>query len=321
MQILIISLPSGEQVTSLNHTIDASETLIGQSDSCQILLPDQQESVAARHARIFREDDHWYLENISKKNLSVNATEIRSGSRQRYLLNDGDIISCGEYRLMVSDFSPWQTSTLPTLETPSQSNHSNDSPEFCVIPSQEYLHLDDPFEQQVTSDIQQNTLISNDLSMQTHTSHNTTPDSQPPLIDILADESEDDDEDWSINRHLWTDYQENDVNVPVLADVALSNAAPQQKDLIKADKPHRRSVCQAMLKSLELLMQDMSPESLTTRFNHFPAESDNDYEAGVEAGDYWKQYQKLHHQMMTDQNYRLLFLHRFRQALKQQENH
>lgn len=310
MQILIISLPDGEQVTSLSYHIETCEALIGQSSSCQIILPDRQGAVTERHARVFSEDDHWYLENISTGHLSVNNTDIKSGSGQHYLLSDGDMIACGEYRLLVSDFSPWQSSTGAGLEIPVLSDSTDHAPEYCPLPSGETDNLqepiDDPFAQEHESDpLKNKPTTSSDISMQTDHSFSTSPEGCPMLIDVLASEKEEED-DWSINRHLWAGYQsppspksEFDRLVPVLSE--------RSNEIMANSPPHRRSVFQAMLKSLELFMQDMSPEKLEEGFD---ASSNTDY---------WAQYQKYYRKMMMDQNYQLLFLHRFRQALRQQE--
>ena len=334
MQILIIGLPSGEQVTSLSHSIDTDEALIGQSSSCQILLPDNQKQVAERHALISREDDHWYLENLSSNSLLVNTTELCSGSRQRYLLTDGDVIACGEYRLMVSDFSPWQASITTGLETPalySKTDRKTDhTPESCTNPYAESVsvqeHLDDPFEQPDPPILQQNIPITAEVSMKgSETSCHA--EGQSSLIDVLADETADDDQDWSINRHLRADYQQlfitkaKAVTKAKVADTVptLSEMAALQETSLKQNSTHHRSVCRAMLRSLELFMQDLSPEKLEQQFESRSKAPANAHRTA--SSDYWSQYQHFYRQMMNDQRYQLLFLHRFRQALKQQEQH
>ena len=324
MQILIISLPNGEQVTSLSHTIDAAEALIGQSSRCQILLPDRQEQVAERHARICREDDRWYLENISDTCLLVNNTEVRSGRRQRFMLTDGDVISCGDYRLMVSNFSPWQTELDAGLDTPTLDSEAVHTPEFCIIPVKDPTtagqHIDDPFEQPMEAEPANNLMVATDVSMTRESfslkgqPQNSTQPS--PLIDVLAEDAEEDDDDWSINRHLWAGSEET-LQPTAITPVPILSELATQKETQQKHNTHHRSVCEAMLQSLEQFMQDISPDNLKTQFKNHAPPADQINESYV--ADYWSEYQKYYQQMINDQSYRLLFLHRFRQALKQQE--
>ena len=315
MQILIISLPSGEQVSSLSYTLNAGETLIGQGSYCQIQLPDQQGLVAERHARITREDDLWYLENLTNHSFTVNTTDIQKGFQQRYLLSDGDVMICGDYCLMVSDFSPWKNPPSIELEAPSLNDLTDHAPEYCVIPSstdssaKEYL--DDPFSPPDHLNARNDMSMSVDVTMKSQPEVNTNPlltSSQGTLIDVLAEDCNEEDDDWSINRNLWNNIpkSEDSSSVPVLSELV------RLQPTTKQNNHHSRSVCQAMLWSLEQFIQDLSPEKLSSQFGDSHS---------ISASDCWSEYQKYYRKMINDQSYRLLFLHRFRQALKQQEQH
>lgn len=319
MQLLIINLPSGEQVSTLCFMLDADETLIGQSSQCQIRLPDQQALVAKRHARITREDDRWYLENLGSQSLTVNTTDIQNGFQQRYLLTDGDLITCGEYQLMVSDFSLWQTSSVTGLEKPSLDEMARHDAEYCAIPSNMPSkecpsipeNLDDPFELQESAETKDKQSSPPDIAMKVQPLSEVCSllsDNQHGLIDILAEEDSEEEDDWSINRNLWPTTLKSGYSgsVPVLSERALMASE------IEKQNRHRRSICQAMLFSLEQFVQDLSPENLSRQFK---------YGTKTPTDDYWSEYQKFYQRLVDEQSYRLLFLQRFRQALKQQEQH
>ena len=67
--------------------LDAPELIIGRSPECDIILPDRQ--VSRRHARIFRQGDHYFVEDLGSKNGTwVNGQPVREPVR----LEDGDEI-------------------------------------------------------------------------------------------------------------------------------------------------------------------------------------------------------------------------------------
>ncbi len=67
--------------------LDVPEVLIGRSPECDIILPDRQ--VSRRHARVFREGEDYYVEDLGSKNGTwVNGQPVHGPVR----LKDGDEI-------------------------------------------------------------------------------------------------------------------------------------------------------------------------------------------------------------------------------------
>ncbi len=67
--------------------LDRPEIIIGRSPTCDIILPDRQ--VSRRHARIFREGETYFVEDLGSKNGTwVNGVPVREPTA----LQDGDEI-------------------------------------------------------------------------------------------------------------------------------------------------------------------------------------------------------------------------------------
>lgn len=325
MQILIIKLPAGEQISSLSYDIESGEVVIGQESSCFIRLPDSRQAVADRHARIYKESEQWFLEGIADNALTVNQTTVSS---QRALLADGDLITLGEYQMVVSHFEPWLKTERPSIERPPLTSPEELAPEFCVIPDKNGAQspgtMNDPF----MEDISETGVDFTDLSM-SHPEQSTEQFPDHQLIDVLAPQTEIDN-DWSIHRALWSGDTE-----PLNEDLGKGPACsiPVLSDpVITPSNPHRKSICHAMLEALEQTLEDLSPQNLEERFQDYPTgrvrrffsrkdSRTKDKKQRSGAGDYWQQYQDFHQQLMEDPSHRLLFLQRFRQAMKKQESH
>ena len=362
---MIISLPSGEQIASLSHVLDADEIFIGQSASCQIRLPDRLGNVVDQHVRLTREDQHWYVENLSNRPLILNQTEVPVRSGQRMQLDDGDVIFCGGYQMVASDFTPWDA-PVKRMEPPGLTVPEEQLPGFGVTPSTEEDEdsnsLNDPFveENHHTENSEDKPPVrdTNFVTVADNTSDNHVIDENPlsdqsgsnrdiPLIDILA-EADDLDNDWNIHRELWYGKIPHSQNSD---DVRFQQ--PQPTDPNDSDYPvipqprispndatnYKRSLCHAMLQALDQAMEDLSPDNLAQRFQQTtPPHSlstetlPTDLQSRIRQLFRWQResaplpgfqhsYQHHYQQLIASKSYRLLFLQRFRQALKEQEQH
>ena len=323
MQILIIKLPAGEQISSLSYNIDSGEVVIGQETSCQIVLPDLRQKVARRHARFYNEGEQWFLECLGENELTVNQTTV---STQRILLSDGDLITLGDYQMVISHFEPWQNTQKLSIKPPPLPSADDLAPEYCVIPDKEEIQASEkinaPFDHSPVSieEVSVSREEYTDLSM---SAPEQTAEllSGNRLIDVLASPPEIDN-DWSIHRALWSGETESS-GAPSGATPACS--IPILSDRVPANNQHRKSVCHAMLEALEQTLEDLSPENLEARFpNHTSGRISHYFgkkKQQNKTSGFRQQYQHFHQQLMDDQSYRLLFLQRFRQAMKKQENH
>lgn len=322
MQILIIKLPVGEQISSLSYNIDSGEVVIGQETSCLIRLPDQRQKVAGQHARIYNEGEQWFLECICDNELTVNQTTV---SNQRVLLSDGDLITLGEYQMVISHFEPWQNTQKLSIKPPPLPSAKDLAPEYCVIPDKEEIQtsgkINDPFDHSAV-DIEEVSITHEDFTDLSMSAPEPSTEllSGNRLIDVLAPQPEIDN-DWSIHRALWSGDTENHKADPVTSP---SCSIPVLSDRVAVPNHHRKSVCHAMLEALEQTLEDLSPENLESRFPDHTSGRIHRYfgkkKQRNDISDFRQQYQHFHQQLMDDQGYRLLFLQRFRQAMKKQES-
>ncbi|MCL6272129.1 FHA domain-containing protein [Sansalvadorimonas sp. 2012CJ34-2] len=151
LQLQIINIPEGELLADTLYRIPASGGLIGRAPECTVPLPDNSRFLSSRHARVFQEDTQWLIEDLSTNGLLINNASSPLGPGKRHTLTDGDILTCGEYRIMVNLFSPEISLTsclADTLEAAPLNDHSSDDP-FSTSPSQfsqaTAMVLDDPF--------------------------------------------------------------------------------------------------------------------------------------------------------------------------------
>ena len=325
MKILIIKLPAGEQISSLSYNIDSGEVVIGQETSCQITLPDQRQKVARRHARFYKEGEQWFLECLGDHELTVNQTTV---SAQRILLSDGDLISLGDYQMVISHFEPWQNTQKLSIKPPSLPSAEDLAPEFCVIPDKEDIQasgkINDPFDHsEVTMDMEEISAPGEDFTDLSMSPQDRFKELQPAnrLIDVLAPQPEIDN-DWSIHRELWSGETEDSTANSVASP---SCSIPVLSDRVTPVNQHKKSVCHAMLDALEQTLEDLSPENLEARFPDHTSGRIRRYFGKKKqqngTPDFRQQYQNFHQQLMDDPGYRLLFLQRFRQAMKKQETH
>jgi phosphoserine phosphatase RsbU/P len=94
------------------YRLDRDVTVLGRDAACEIVLPDQE--VSKRHARITRQDDGYYIEDLQ----STNGTKVGDGDlTETRLLEDGDLIQIGDFRLVFSGGGPTILSALDASST------------------------------------------------------------------------------------------------------------------------------------------------------------------------------------------------------------
>jgi phosphoserine phosphatase RsbU/P len=100
------------EVSGQFYRLDREVTVLGRDAACEIVLPDQE--VSKRHARITRQDDGYSIEDLQSTNGTKvgdrDLTEIR-------LLEDGDLIQIGDFRLAFSGGGPTILSALDASST------------------------------------------------------------------------------------------------------------------------------------------------------------------------------------------------------------
>lgn len=340
MQILIISLPPGEQAASLTHTVDASEVVIGRDSGCQIQLPDnQQKELEGRHVRLFLEDQKWYLENISSKLVKVNYQDIIPKESHQTLLSDGDIITCGGYRLMFSNSSSKGVNDHLGVSTTGEGDLLTGRTSTDLLTKSDITDLYDPFDHAILQGETQTEADNTDLPALYSEERELSDkglllqnNGAFSLIDVLASDPDKDD-GWVINRHLWG--QDNDkMSVPGAGSLPVLNelhqpAEPKVKSTTRRREEQEDQIHQAMLCALEAILETLSPDALKTALHQRPGSlvsrpflpfgSDTSQR---QESRYWRYYQVVYRDLMHEQKYRLRFIEYFQQALLDKEkNH
>ncbi|CAN5923443.1 GGDEF domain-containing protein [soil metagenome] len=86
--VLVAIYPSGNGM-GRRFALNKSEHFVGRSEDLDIPL--EGEGLSRRHARIFRDDHGWYVEDLG----STNGTHVNDVKIARQQLVDGDMLRCG----------------------------------------------------------------------------------------------------------------------------------------------------------------------------------------------------------------------------------
>ncbi len=99
--MLVLLRESPGDASQERWVLSRAEVLVGRDPAAPVHLPDRQ--VSRRHARIFRQGDAMYIEDLGSKNGTfVNGEPLKPGEARR--LADGDVLSIGfAYRFTFVD--------------------------------------------------------------------------------------------------------------------------------------------------------------------------------------------------------------------------
>ncbi len=106
LSIRIISSPDGEPITQWNQVFPETGGEIGRAFGCVMQLSDRQREVSGSHAMVRKTSGGYQIEDRSSNGLYINGSSCPLGKGNIALLNDGDVLDIGCYRLLVSCFSP-----------------------------------------------------------------------------------------------------------------------------------------------------------------------------------------------------------------------
>ena len=90
---------------------------IGRSADNDFVLPDARRYLSAHHARVYRRDGNYYLEDISTNGVYVNdaAEPLAKQGGEAYRLRDGDVLRLGDYQIGVSLEEPQTSDSAAVL--------------------------------------------------------------------------------------------------------------------------------------------------------------------------------------------------------------
>ncbi len=98
----VIAQPDDETLVDQVMTLPEQGGDIGRSDSCDICLPDSRRQISRRHVEIVSQGGHYFARDWSSNGLKINEEILIRGVEGQRQLSDGDILSIGLYRLLVS---------------------------------------------------------------------------------------------------------------------------------------------------------------------------------------------------------------------------
>lgn len=108
LSIRIISSPDGEPIAIWNQTFPEEGGEIGRSFGAAMQLNDSKHEVSGTHAIIRKTSSGYQIEDNSTNGLFLNGAFSALGKGGMALLNDGDVLDVGRYRLLISCFIPEQ---------------------------------------------------------------------------------------------------------------------------------------------------------------------------------------------------------------------
>lgn len=101
------------------HTLSSDPVLVGRMSACEINIGHDSQDVSRKHARLYREGDDWFVEDLGSRNHTyVNGLDI--GVRSPRILQYGDRIRvcCYEMHFLDSDGPLHDSSSVRLHDTP-----------------------------------------------------------------------------------------------------------------------------------------------------------------------------------------------------------
>ena len=106
LSIRIIDSPEGENIPQWQCTFPEHGGDIGRAHGVTLQLNDSSSTICERHASIKKMQSHYLIQDESINGLFINGASTPLGKKNQATLNDGDVLTVGEYRLLVSCFVP-----------------------------------------------------------------------------------------------------------------------------------------------------------------------------------------------------------------------
>lgn len=101
LALSVVSEQGGDLGQAAYKVFDARGGSIGRVAGNDWVLPDPQNFVSSRHARVSLVDDKFYLEDTSSNGTYINAPDRATPRGRPQVLNDGDRLYIGDYEIIV----------------------------------------------------------------------------------------------------------------------------------------------------------------------------------------------------------------------------
>lgn len=106
---LLVLAPNSSEIRG-TYVLDKHTSLIGRMDPVAGIFPeidlspyDPQSKVSRRHARVWRESDQFFVEDLSSVNGTIINDTVHLVPQQPHLLRDGDVLRFGETRVLFKE--------------------------------------------------------------------------------------------------------------------------------------------------------------------------------------------------------------------------
>ncbi len=116
LAIRIIDSPKGETVTKWNIVFPKEGGKIGRRSDSTLVLNDAKRIISGEHAKIELTNNGYRITDLSTNGLYINRANTPLGRNHGIGLNDGDVLTIGEYSLLVSIDDVAKGATAPAKE-------------------------------------------------------------------------------------------------------------------------------------------------------------------------------------------------------------
>ena len=126
LSIRIICSPDGESISEWTKLFPVNGGEIGRAYGSTMQLSDSSKTISSTHAIIRKSSRGYQIMDNSTNGLFINGSDMPLGKGKQTALNDGDVLSIGKYRLLVSCFLPAIAKAQPEVEVSVNSMLGND---------------------------------------------------------------------------------------------------------------------------------------------------------------------------------------------------
>ncbi|WP_133405422.1 type VI secretion system-associated FHA domain protein [Parashewanella tropica] len=319
LSLRIICSPDSEAISEWTKTFPEEGGTIGRGFGTTFQLSDAERTISSVHASIVNTDKGLKLIDNSTNGVFINGADSPIGKGNQESLRDGDVITIGSYRLLVSYFSPDDAKAeyIEDDVITSPQEPSLQEPSF-ILGNDPFLDSDDVSISAVANEsVSPSRHPDNDKNFSTNASDFNTIEKDPfhlpekeqesttleraPLTQYFEDYEDDPFHDTLFSQVL-------DLNKKELSPHSASESKLVQ--LYRQELQQKRKTQQAMEMALTRLLKDMAPESLEPVFEELspPRLWHNHWR-------YWTMYKHYFSHQLKSRDWHIKFHFYFQESL------
>ena len=333
LSIRIICSPDGESISEWTKLFPANGGEIGRAYGSTMQLSDSTRTISSTHAIIRKSSRGYQILDNSTNGLFINGSDKPLGKGKQTAINDGDVLSIGKYRLLVSCFLPALAKAKPDEEVTLNSTLGNDP---FVTSEAEDVNLEPQVEQETQFDFSNNEYEVVEEDPFLIDSEKTTQESKP-FVTSFAEVDEDPLKDTSLDFDL-SSFTEDKIEPSFNEPISNENSANAEinDDLFAAEKiePSVSSEAkyslaqyksaeermsqyteQALDYAINKILNDMSPENIEGMFTDLVPNS-----FWSRKPDFWSMYKRYFERQMKNKDWEIKFQAYFQEGIRLQRN-